>query len=157
MSLSLGTLAYGSAVVASFLWFTAAFRYFSFQHFAAAKVFVPPSSRDSPIFPTIAILTRFLGGMNAAFSILSVILLIVLISSSPLFESPLERALLLIVLGCAHLSQFIFNVPILIKGGRTGESYWDVMKGPMRFIFLMDLAQTVICFLCAGLVITQPG
>jgi hypothetical protein len=29
-------------------------------------------------------------------------------------------------------------VPIAIGGGRRGESLWDVMSGPMLFIFAVD-------------------
>ena len=142
-------ITYVIAVIASLLWFAAAFRYFSFQHFAAAKVFVPNTSRHSPLFPTIAVLTRFLGGMNAAFALLSLLLLVLFFSGLGLFDSSGERLVLLIVLGTAHFSQFVFNVPIHRNGGRQGESFWDVNNGPMRFIYLMDMGQATLCYVCA--------
>lgn len=115
--------AYIIALTASALWFTAAFRYFSFQHVAAAKVFIPESARNSPIFMTTAALTRFLGGMNCAFAFLSIGLIVLWATGSQLFSNPAERELILFALGGAHFSQFVFNVPILKNGGWQGESY----------------------------------
>ncbi|SPH21033.1 hypothetical protein ASD8599_01774 [Ascidiaceihabitans donghaensis] len=137
-------IAYPIALVGSLLWFAAAFRYFSFQHYAAAKVFVPRSARTSPIFPTIAVLTRFLGGMNAAFALLSLVLLMIWFADLDLFKRPSERGVLLIVLSAAHFSQFIFNVPILRNGERRGESFWNVLSGPMLFIFVIDAVETLL-------------
>jgi hypothetical protein len=144
-------IAYAVALVASALWFTEAFRYFSFRNTTAAKLLVPRSARSSPIFSTVAAAIRFLGGMNGAFALLSVILLVLLFTDSSLFTKPGERGALLCVLAAAHFSQFIFNVPVLLKGGRQGESFWPVRSGPMLFIFVMDAGQTVLN-LAAGLV-----
>jgi hypothetical protein len=63
--------AYFAVTALNILWFGAAFHYFSIKQFAAAKVLVPKSSRDSPLFLTIAASVRFLGGMNLAFAVLS--------------------------------------------------------------------------------------
>lgn len=136
--------AYAFALLASALWFSAAFRYFGFQHKAAAKVLIPKSARSSPLFETTAALARFLGGMNGAFALLSFSLLGIWALGGAAFESQLERGLLLVVLAAAHFSQFAFNLPILRNGQRQGESYWFVMSGPMFFIFAMDAIQTVI-------------
>lgn len=145
----IAAIAYPFALIASALWFSAAFRYFSFQQIAAAKVLIPKTARESPIFVTTAALARFLGGMNAAFALLSWILLVLWAIDSPLFADPIERGALLVVLAAAHFSQFIFNVPILRNGERQGESYWYVMSGPMFFIFAMDAAQAVINLIAA--------
>lgn len=136
--------AYALALVASFLWFSAAFRYFSFQQFAAAKVLVPASARSSPIFQTLAASIRFLGSMNGAFALLSAVLLLCVFTGSAMFDDPIERGLLLSVLAAAHFSQFVFNLPILRGGGRQGETYWNVLSGPMLFIFVVDAVETVI-------------
>jgi hypothetical protein len=136
--------AYLVALVASLLWFAAAFRYFSFQQFAASKVLVPASARSSPLFLTIAASVRFLGGMNGAFALMSAVLLGCALTSSAVFTDPMERGLLLCVLAAAHSSQFIFNVPVLRSGERQGESYWNVRSGPMLFIFVVDAVETVI-------------
>jgi hypothetical protein len=137
-------IAYIVALLASLVWFAAAFRYFGFQHVAAAKVLVSASARSSPLFPTIASSIRFLGGMNGAFAVLSAVLLVCALSGSAAFADPVERGLLLAILAAAHFSQFIFNVPILRAGGRQGESNWNVLTGPMLFIFVVDAAETLI-------------
>ncbi len=136
--------AYILALIASALWFTAAFRYFGFQQFAAAKVLVPASARSSPLFPTMAAAIRFLGGMNGALALMSVILLTCVVTGSAAFTDQTERGWLLCILAAAHFSQFIFNVPVLNAGERLGESYWNVRSGPMLFIFVMDGAQAII-------------
>lgn len=140
----IASITYPIALIASALWFLAAFRYFSFQHYSSAKVMVPKTARNSPLFPTIAAATRFLGGMNGAFALLSIILFILWATGSSLFTDPLERGALLLVLAAAHFSQFIFNVPILRNGERQGESYWHVKSGPMYFIFVVDALEAVI-------------
>ncbi|MEP3889447.1 MAG: hypothetical protein ABJN69_03210 [Hellea sp.] len=142
-------ITYFFALIASALWFAMAFRYFSFQHRTFAKVIIPKTARNSPLFETTAALSRFLGGMNSAFAMLAIILLVFWGIGAPVFENPLERAIMLFVMAAAHFSQFIFNVPILKNGERQGESYWYVMTGPMRFIFFMDAFQTIICVLAA--------
>jgi len=140
----LATISYPIALIASTLWFGAALRYWSFQNTASAKLFIPKSRRDSPIFPTLVALVRFLGGMNGAFALLSLVLLILWATGSALFTDPLERGILLLILAAAHFSQFIFNVPILKNGGRQGESFWDVKSGPMYFIFVVDIAEMIL-------------
>ncbi len=141
--------AYIFAMIINVLWFSAAFRYFSFQNETATKMMVAKSARNSPIFPTMSAAIRFLGGMNAAFALLSISLLIIVLSGIDVFTSPIERAILLLVLAAAHFSQFVFNIPILKNGGRQGEKYWDVLKGPMRFIFIVDGTAAAISLLAA--------
>jgi hypothetical protein len=136
--------AYIVALIASLLWFGAAFRYFSFQQFAASKVLVPASARSSPLFPTLAASIRFLGGMNGAFALMSAVLLVCALTGSSMFTDPVERGVILCLLAAAHFSQFIFNVPVLQAGERQGESLWPVRSGPMLFIFVVDAAETVI-------------
>jgi hypothetical protein len=128
-------LAYSVLAVLNILWFGAAFHYFSLKQFAAAKVLVPQSSRDSPLFLTVAASLRFLGGMNFAFAILSLLMLLGFVASN----DTAARIALLLVLAIAHGSQFYFNVPIARGGGRKGESLWDVHKGPMNFIYRVDI------------------
>jgi hypothetical protein len=147
----LANLTYIGALIAGVLWFTAAFRYFSFQQFAASKVLVPASARSSPLFPTIAASIRFLGGMNGAFALLSAVLLGCAVAGSSAFADPFERGLLLCVLAAAHFSQFIFNVPVLRAGERQGESYWHVRSGPMLFIFVVDAVETLIALAAAAI------
>ena len=136
--------AYIAALAASFIWFMMGFRYFSLQPETAAKVMVAKSARDSPIFKTYAAGVRFLGGFNAAFALMSLVLLGLALSSSDLFTAPGERAIVLIILAAAHFSQFYFNVPVLRNGERQGEAYWPVLSGPMLTIFVVDAVEVLI-------------
>ncbi len=147
----INNISYIAALIACVLWFTAATRYFGFQQFAAAKVLIPKSQRGSPIYLTTAAAIRFLGGMNGAFALMSAVLLALAFSQSALFSDPAERCILLLILAAAHFSQFIFNVPVLLKGQRRDEAYWNVLSGPMLFIFVLDAAETVICLCAAAL------
>jgi hypothetical protein len=140
----ISNIAYIIALVASTLWFGVAFRYFSFQQTTAAKVLVPKSARSSPLFLTIAAATRFLGGMNGAFALMSALLLILALTGQPYFTAPVERGIVLLILAAAHFSQFIFNVPVLKNGERQGETYWKVLSGPMLFIFTVDAVETIL-------------
>lgn len=142
-------IAYIFALVASALWFSAALHYFSFKHFAAAKVLVPSSQRTSPLFATTAASLRFLGGMNGALALMSVVLIVLALTGSAVFTDPIERLVILAILAVAHFSQFIFNVPILINGERRNDSYWYVRTGPMLFIFVVDAIEMVICLAAA--------
>lgn len=127
-------IAYLILLVLNALWFGSAFWYFSIKSTSAAKVLVPPSARTSPLFPTIVATVKFLGGMNAAFALFSLLV----IFSGEMFPQPLQKALFTLVFAVAHGSQFIYNVPIARMGGRQGESYWNVLSGPMLFIFVVD-------------------
>jgi hypothetical protein len=143
---------YVLALGASALWFTAALRYFGFQHFAAAKVMVAKSQRHSPVFPTMAAGIRFLGGMNGSLALLCWALLFIYVLRLDLFTDPLERGVILVALAAAHFSQFAPNVPIHRNGGRQADdSLWDVANGPMNFIYVMDAAQMVLAFVAATL------
>ncbi len=136
--------AYVFALFASLVWFTMGFRYFSYQPETAAKVMVARSQRDSPIFKTYAAGVRFLGGFNAAFALMSLVLLTLALSGSALFTAPGERAIVLFVLAAAHFSQFYFNVPVLRGGERQGEAYWPVLSGPMLTIFAVDAVEAAV-------------
>jgi hypothetical protein len=138
VSAALGS-AFIVVLILNAVWCSAAFHYFSLRHWAAAKLLVPKSARDSPLFATIAAAVRFLGGMNLAVAVLALLVLLNLGA----FSSPTQRAVLLAVFAAAHGSQFAFNVPIARAGGRQGEALWDVVAGPMRVIFTVDGALTV--------------
>lgn len=137
------------AMSANVIWLGMAFRYFGFKHMAAAKVLVPKSARQSPLFPTVAAGTRFLGGMNGALALLALLLFLFAWSGSRLFEDAIERQVLLGVFSVAHFSQFAFNLPVLMGGGRQGESYWPVTSGPMLFIFVVDALMTLVNLVAA--------
>jgi hypothetical protein len=137
------------ALIGSVVWFTMAFYYFSFDHFSAAKLLVPSTSRGSPLFLTISAAVRFLGGLNGSFALLSLILFIFHFTGSLLFSNNLERSILLFILSTAHFSQLFFNIPVLVNGERIGESYWPVRKGPMRNIFIIDGLMCLVCLIAS--------
>lgn len=139
-------ITYIVALVARALWFSAAFRYFSFQQTASAKVLAPLSARLSPLFPILAAFIRFLGGMNGAFALFAILLLICATYGSNAFADPIDGGLVLLVFSAAHFSQFFFNVTVLMAGERQGECFWYVRSGPMLFIFVIDVLEAVINF-----------
>lgn len=142
--MTIASFTYSFALIASLAWFAMAFRYFGFQQTAAAKVLVPESARGSPLFLTTAASIRFLGGMNGAFALMCAILLAIQFGQYDLFTSPVERGVLLCILGAAHFSQFVFNLPVLSNGERQGDAYWPVVSGPMLIIFVVDALETMI-------------
>ncbi len=138
-------IAYVVALTASLVWFTMGFRYFAFQAETAAKVMVGRPHRDSPVFRTYAAGVRFLGGFNAAFALMSLLLLVCTLAGSELFDDAGERAIVLFVLAAAHFSQFLPNVPVLRNGERHDDgAFWPVRSGPMLMIFVVDLAETAV-------------
>jgi hypothetical protein len=141
---------YRIALVANALWFGAGFWYFWIKHDTAAKLLIPRSARSSPIFQTMSAALPFLGGMNLAFCLLAALVLV----QTELFAAAHERVILLIVFSVAHATQFAINVPIARRGGRIGTAYWDVLTGPMLFIFIVDAAMaTVSLFLAAAILV----
>lgn len=128
-----------AVLVLNALWFGAGFWQFFLRPNAAVKWLVPRSARGSPVFNTLAASIRFLGGMNLAFCVFSVLLL----ANFVLFPDMKQLALFAAVFSLAHGSQFYVNVPIALSGGRQGESYWPVLSGPMFFIFVIDGALMV--------------
>lgn len=133
-------------LVLNAVWFGAAFRYFGLTPQTAAKVLVPKSAREAPLFRTLAASLPFLGGMNLALAFLAVLLLFNL----ALFPEPGQRALFALTFGLAHGSQFACNVPIAWRGGRQGEAFWPVLQGPMLFIFVVDGMLALVNLLLAG-------
>ncbi len=119
------------------LWFVGAFIQFSIAQTNTLKILLPREERSNPIAPTLAASVAFLGGMNLPIGLLSLFLLV----ARPSFFQPIEAQLALFIFFAAcHLSQFAYNVPVLMRGGRVGVAYWPVLKGPMLRIFVIDAA-----------------
>lgn len=119
------------------LWFGGAFVQFSIAQANTLKILVPREERRNPIAPTLSASVAFLGGINLPIGLLSLYLLAV----RPAFFQAIEAQLVLFLFFSAcHFSQFVYNVPILIRGGRVGAAYWPVLKGPMLRIFVIDAA-----------------
>lgn len=134
--MQLASGAFTAVLALNVVWFSMAFWYFTLKSSAAAKLLVPKSARESPLFSTLDASLRFLGAMNFAFALLAALVLVNL----SLFGGPRQRALLAGVFAAAHAGQFLCNVPIAMGGGRQGESLWNVLTGPMAFIFVVDFA-----------------
>jgi hypothetical protein len=136
---------YKITLILNVLWFGSAFWYFSFKHEAAAKLLIPKSQRNSPIFKTMSAALPFLGGFNLALCVLALLLFL----NPILFLQDIEKIILCIVFGVAHASQFLINVPVAKAGGRIDDAYWNVLTGPMLFIFVVDAIMMVVNLTCA--------
>lgn len=121
-------------LILNVLWFGAAFVYFSLTPETAAKLLVPRSARQSPLFKTLSASVPFLGGMNLAFAVLAMLLLF----NQEIFPEARQRALFAVVFALAHATQLACNIPVALRGGRQGEAFWPVLQGPMLFIFVID-------------------
>jgi hypothetical protein len=119
------------------LWFGGAFVQFGIAQTNTLKILLPREERSNPIAPTLAASVAFLGGMNLPIGLLSLYLL----TARPVFFEPVQAQLVVFLFFAAcHFSQFIYNVPVLMRGGRVGVAYWPVLKGPMLRIFVIDAA-----------------
>ncbi|CAM2007724.1 hypothetical protein [Acanthopleuribacter pedis] len=127
------------ALILNTLWFSMGFYTFSINHRVFAKVVVPRAQRDTPVFEILAESGRFLGGMNFAFALCNLSLLLL----PNLFPDAQQRAFLLFFFAVTHGSQFAFNVPVAMEN-RRGGGVWPVLKGTMLFIFVTDLLMTLV-------------
>jgi hypothetical protein len=109
---------------------------------------VPREERGNPIAPTLSASVAFLGGINLPISLLSLYLLV---SRPPFFQMHDAQLALFLFFAACHFSQFAYNLPVLMRGGRVGVAYWPVLKGPMLRIFVIDgvlfAANLVVVFL----------
>jgi hypothetical protein len=119
------------------LWFGGAFIQFSIAQGNTLKILVPRDQRANPIAPTLSASVAFLGGMNLPIGLLSVYLLSF---RPPFFQTHDGQLALFLFFSACHFSQFAYNLPILMRGGRVGAAYWPVLKGPMLRIFVIDAA-----------------
>ena len=125
-------------LVLNALWFALGFHLFSVRGRVFAKVIVDREHRDSPVFETLIMSGKFLGGFNLAFAVLNVLLLF----NTGLFDKDLQWAVILFATAIAHATQFAFNVPVALQNQR-GEGVWQV-KGLMLFIFITDFVMTTL-------------
>ncbi|WP_184642640.1 hypothetical protein [Variovorax guangxiensis] len=91
------------------------------------------------MFHTLSDAIRFLGGLNLAFAVFCLLLLVF----ADLFPERGQRALFAMALALAHASQFVVNVPMPGKHRRHEPGAWPVLQGPMLFIFAIDGVLTV--------------
>jgi hypothetical protein len=136
-------------LVLNVLWFGAAFWYFGIKSTSAAKILAPRSERENVLFPTLAWSAKFLGGMNLAFSVFALVLLL----TQSLFPDARQNAVFALIFALAHCTQFAFNVPLALAERNLTERnlteknaqkpLWQVLQGPMRFIFIVDGTLTI--------------
>lgn len=129
---------FSTTMVLNLVWFGMAFYFFSVRPVTVAKLLVPRSERDSLLFGTVMYTLRFLGGMNFALGLLSVVLLV-----NPVGFTPVQQGWGALVLAVAHASQCAFNMPLVLKQrGMPGASQLGLSR-PMRMIFTVDCVMTV--------------
>lgn len=121
------------------LWFGMGAFHFSLRPHAAARMLAARAQRTSPLFHTLSDAIRFLGGLNLAFAVFCLLLLVF----ADLFPERGQRALFAAALALAHASQFMVNVLMLGKHRRQEAGAWPVLEGPMLFIFAIDGVLTV--------------
>jgi hypothetical protein len=122
-------------LLANALWFGAAFIQFSLAQNNTLKILVPREERGNPIAPTLSASVAFLGGINLPIGLLSLYLLTV---RPAFFQAGEAQLALFLFFAACHFSQFAYNLPVLMRGGRVGVAYWPVLKGPMLRIFVID-------------------
>lgn len=121
------------------IWFAMAFDAFYRRRKIFAKVMVPkPEDRDNSAYEALIESGRFMGGFNLALSAFNVLL----VFNVGGFESDTQWATLLIFNALAHGSQFFGNVPMALQN-RRGGGLWNVFKGVMRLIFVIDFTLMV--------------
>lgn len=121
------------------IWFAMAFDAFYRRRKIFAKVMVPkPEDRDNSAYEALIESGRFMGGFNLALSAFNVLL----VFNVGGFESDAQWATLLIFNALAHGSQFFGNVPMALQN-RRGGGLWNVFKGVMRLIFVIDFTLMV--------------
>ena len=134
------------------LWFGAAFVQFSVFQRNTLKILVPREERGNPIAPTLSASVAFLGGINLPIGLLSLYLLSI---RPPFFGTVDAQLALFLFFAACHFSQFAYNLPVLLRGGRVGVAYWPVLNGPMLRIFVIDTTLFVANLAVAVLLVTQ--
>lgn len=126
--------------LANTIWYALGFVAFYLRRDVFAKVVVPKKEdRDNTAYDAVMESGRFMGGFNFALSALNLCLLLNL---AGLQTNP-QLALMLLFNSLAHGSQFAGNVPMALKN-RSGGGLWNVFKGVMLQIFIIDFVLMVV-------------
>lgn len=117
------------------IWYGLGFYAFYVRRRVFGKVLVPiQAHRDNTAYEALVESGRFMGGFNLALSALNVGLLFNLGG----FNTNRQWALLLAFNAIAHGSQFVGNIPMALAN-RRGAGLWNVFRGVMLRIFVIDL------------------
>ena len=120
--------------LANTVWYGLGFIAFYIRRDVFAKVVVPvQADRNNSAYAAVIESGRFMGGFNFALSALNLGLFLNLAG----LETPAQFALMLAFNALAHGSQFFGNVPMALKN-RQGGGLWNVFKGVMLQIFVID-------------------
>ena len=125
------------------LWFGGAFIQFSIAQGNTLKILVPREERGNSIAPTLSASVAFLGAIN------------LLVVRPPFFGVYDAQLALFLFFAACHFSQFAYNLPVLMRGGRVGVAYWPVLKGPMLRIFAIDAMLFVANLVVALLLVSR--
>ena len=121
------------------IWYAMGFVAFHLRRRVFAKVVVPlPEDRNNSAYQAVIETGRFMGGFNFALALLNLVLLF----NFGGFDAAGQWATLLIFNALAHGSQFFGNVPTALQN-RRGEGQWNVFKGVMLRIFVIDFVLMV--------------
>lgn len=119
---------------ANAIWFGLGFVAFYLRRDVFAKIVVPvQADRQNSAYAAVIESGRFMGGFNFALSVLNLCLFLNLAG----LETPAQLSVMLVFNALAHGSQFFGNVPMALKNMR-GEGIWNVFKGVMLRIFIID-------------------
>jgi hypothetical protein len=121
-------------LVANVAWFGMGFSFFWLRARRAVRILIPVSARDETSAQALTASLPFLGGLNLGFAVLSGCYLLPCIfagAAVPTWHVYAASAV-------AHTTQWAANLPHARRGGRSGGAPWDVLRGPMLFIFVMD-------------------
>ena len=118
------------------IWFGLGFVAFYLRREVFAKIVVPvQADRNNSAFAAVIESGRFMGGFNFALSAFNLGLFFNIAG----LETPVQLSFMLVFNALAHGSQFFGNVPMALKN-RRGAGIWNVFKGVMLQIFVIDFA-----------------
>ena len=121
-------------------WFGMGFSFFWPRARRAVRILIPREADGETSARALAASLPFLGGLNLGFAVLSATYLM----SGPLAGAAAASWHIYAASSVAHATQWVGNVPHARRGGRSGGAPWDVMRGPMLFIFVMDAACALV-------------
>jgi hypothetical protein len=119
-------------LVVNMLWFIGGFITFALKPAQTCKSFRPDLDSHDERVTLVKATIPFLGGMNLALVFLSALTFYFCLYSS----NPQLLLSTFFVSAVAHGTQFGYNVPHL--KGLEGGAPWNVLKGQMKFIFIVD-------------------